>query len=104
MRAKRKDLRNEKFHLGGKSEVKSISVFRIAIRKPKKLGDTSYEVELYLPGISKMLSASNPEYLKYAIVSNCITNDSYEELISSMKECQYIHKINLEMNREKQGS
>ncbi|WP_067042897.1 hypothetical protein [Moritella sp. JT01] len=86
-RASNKDLRKEVFHEAGKEKVKAIDVFRIAIRKNKKLKKVSYESELYLPGTVKMLIGASTATLNHAIISNCINEQDYRELVASMNAC-----------------
>lgn len=85
MRSLQKDLRNEVFHKAGLDEVKSIDVFRIAVRKCKKIKNVSYESELYLPGTVRMMDGAYP--LRHAVISNCIYGSDYRELVDSMDVC-----------------
>ncbi|EMK3350908.1 hypothetical protein V8046_003606 [Vibrio parahaemolyticus] len=99
MRTSTKDLRNELFHQGGKKSIDDtkhkIRPFRIALRKAKSIEDVgSFETELYLPGLSKMLSSITPT-LEYAIVSNCISSTDYNFHVDQMKatKAQYLESI-----------
>lgn len=87
MRSSNKDLRLEVFHKAGLGEVKSIDVFRIALRKNNSLEKVSYESELYLPGTIKMMNGTSTAILNHAIISNCICKKDYTQLVDSMDVC-----------------
>ena len=87
MRSLQKDLRDEVFHKAGLGEVKSIDVFRIAVRKNKLIKEIPYESELYLPGTVRMMNGALSSPLKHAVISNCIYGNDYRELVDSMDGC-----------------
>lgn len=91
MRLSKRDLRNELFHKGGKDNIaleedQDLTVFRIALRSSKTLGEGKYETEAYMPGISKMVASASLPCLKYVIISNCICAEDYNQHIDSIKE------------------
>lgn len=93
MRVSNKDLRDEIFHKAGKKEVDSIDVFRIAVRKLNKINHQTYESEVYLPGTIKLMSGSSISKLDHAIFSNCLNENDYNYLMSSMENCMSKYQI-----------
>lgn len=84
MRAFRKDLRDELFHVGGKKAVRGhLSPFRVAVRWP---GSSGVSEELMLPGSMRQLAKGKGATLEHALLLGTLDEDAVRRCVRRLEK------------------